>query len=64
MSSKPFLKHAWFCKLVFRCIVKCCDFFNIGRYGEYKLPNKTMKKSDHYIGFWKEGKMCGHGIYR
>ncbi|ETE57911.1 Alsin, partial [Ophiophagus hannah] len=33
-------------------------------YGEYKVPNKTMKKSDHYIGFWKESKMCGHGIYR
>ncbi|KAM3855270.1 alsin isoform 3-T3 [Vipera latastei] len=33
-------------------------------YGEYKVPNKTLKKSDHYIGFWKEGKMCGHGIYR
>ncbi|KAM6463236.1 alsin isoform 1-T1 [Liasis olivaceus] len=33
-------------------------------YGEYKVPNKTLNKSDHYIGFWKEGKMCGHGIYR
>ncbi|XP_060683523.1 alsin isoform X1 [Hemiscyllium ocellatum] len=33
-------------------------------YGEYILPNKAMKKNDHYQGHWKEGKMQGHGIYK
>ncbi|XP_054828500.1 alsin [Eublepharis macularius] len=32
-------------------------------HGEYKVPNKIMNKSDHYVGYWKEGKMCGQGIY-
>ncbi|GCB76933.1 hypothetical protein scyTo_0018400, partial [Scyliorhinus torazame] len=33
-------------------------------YGEYIIPNKTLKKNDHYQGHWKEGKMHGHGIYK
>lgn len=32
-------------------------------YGEYKIPNKVLNKEDHYVGHWKEGKMCGQGIY-
>ncbi|XP_061463962.1 alsin isoform X2 [Rhineura floridana] len=32
-------------------------------YGEYQVPSKTLNKSDHYVGYWKEGKMCGQGIY-
>nr|XP_020670133.1 alsin [Pogona vitticeps] len=32
-------------------------------HGEYTVPNKILKKSDHYVGYWKEGKMCGQGIY-
>ncbi|KAF7243685.1 Alsin [Varanus komodoensis] len=40
-----------------------CVLFIIGRYGEYKVPNKLLNKSDRYIGYWKEGKMCGQGIY-
>ncbi|KAJ6665289.1 hypothetical protein lerEdw1_004338 [Lerista edwardsae] len=32
-------------------------------HGEYKIPNKILNKSDCYIGYWKEGKMCGQGIY-
>ncbi|XP_062972239.1 alsin [Elgaria multicarinata webbii] len=32
-------------------------------HGEYKVPNKILNKSDHYAGYWKEGKMCGQGIY-
>ncbi|XP_078085206.1 alsin isoform X2 [Mustelus asterias] len=33
-------------------------------YGEYIIPNKAMKKNDHYQGHWKEGKMHGHAIYK
>ncbi|XP_060049477.1 alsin [Erinaceus europaeus] len=33
-------------------------------YGEYKIPNKALNKEDHYVGHWKEGKMCGQGVYR
>lgn len=36
----------------------------IDRYGEYRVPNKALNKDDHYVGYWKEGKMCGHGVYR
>ncbi|XP_060639153.2 alsin isoform X1 [Anolis sagrei] len=32
-------------------------------HGEYTVPNKILKKNDHYVGYWKEGKMCGHGTY-
>ncbi|XP_028924631.1 alsin isoform X2 [Ornithorhynchus anatinus] len=32
-------------------------------YGEYKVPNKALNKEDHYVGYWKEGKMCGQGVY-
>ncbi|XP_035754976.1 alsin isoform X3 [Egretta garzetta] len=32
-------------------------------YGEYRMPNKALNKDDHYVGYWKEGKMCGHGVY-
>ncbi|XP_053453496.1 alsin isoform X2 [Nycticebus coucang] len=32
-------------------------------YGEYKIPNKATNKEDHYVGLWKEGKMCGQGVY-
>ncbi|XP_068924910.1 alsin isoform X1 [Petaurus breviceps papuanus] len=32
-------------------------------YGEYKVPNKALNKDDHYVGYWKEGKMCGQGVY-
>uniref|UniRef100_H0X3E6 Alsin n=1 Tax=Otolemur garnettii TaxID=30611 RepID=H0X3E6_OTOGA len=32
-------------------------------YGEYRIPNKAMNKEDHYVGLWKEGKMCGQGVY-
>ncbi|XP_051009824.1 alsin [Acomys russatus] len=32
-------------------------------YGEYRIPNKALNKEDHYIGHWKEGKMCGQGVY-
>ncbi|XP_006862092.1 PREDICTED: alsin [Chrysochloris asiatica] len=32
-------------------------------YGEYRIPNKTLNKEDHFVGHWKEGKMCGQGIY-
>ncbi|PKU48298.1 alsin [Limosa lapponica baueri] len=32
-------------------------------YGEYRVPNKALNKDDHYVGYWKEGKMCGHGVY-
>uniref|UniRef100_A0A8C5P1U9 Alsin Rho guanine nucleotide exchange factor n=1 Tax=Jaculus jaculus TaxID=51337 RepID=A0A8C5P1U9_JACJA len=32
-------------------------------YGEYKIPNKALNKEDHYVGHWKEGKMCGQGVY-
>ncbi|XP_034030779.1 alsin isoform X2 [Thalassophryne amazonica] len=33
-------------------------------FGEYVAPNKTLNKSDHYEGHWKEGKMHGRGMYR
>ncbi|XP_078407551.1 alsin [Cetorhinus maximus] len=33
-------------------------------YGEYIIPNKALKKNDHYQGHWKDGKMNGHGIYK
>ncbi|KAM6945748.1 alsin [Aplochiton taeniatus] len=33
-------------------------------FGEYVVPNKILNKSDHYQGYWKEGKMHGHGTYR
>uniref|UniRef100_A0A5F8ALW3 Alsin n=1 Tax=Macaca mulatta TaxID=9544 RepID=A0A5F8ALW3_MACMU len=33
-------------------------------YGEYRIPNKAINKEDHYVGHWKEGKMCGQGVYR
>ncbi|XP_036899493.1 alsin isoform X3 [Sturnira hondurensis] len=32
-------------------------------YGEYRVPNKALNKEDHYVGHWKEGKMCGQGVY-
>ncbi|XP_023568085.1 alsin isoform X2 [Octodon degus] len=32
-------------------------------YGEYRIPNKALNKEDHYVGHWKEGKMCGQGVY-
>ncbi|KFO36242.1 Alsin, partial [Fukomys damarensis] len=32
-------------------------------YGEYRIPNKALNKEDHYVGNWKEGKMCGQGVY-
>ncbi|XP_006017722.1 alsin [Alligator sinensis] len=32
-------------------------------YGEYRVPNKALNKDDHYVGYWKEGKMCGQGVY-
>ncbi|XP_003227382.2 alsin [Anolis carolinensis] len=32
-------------------------------HGEYTVPNKILKKNDHYVGYWKEGKMCGQGTY-
>ncbi|KAM5280168.1 alsin [Ctenodactylus gundi] len=32
-------------------------------YGEYRIPNKALSKDDHYVGHWKEGKMCGQGVY-
>ncbi|XP_009181054.1 alsin isoform X1 [Papio anubis] len=32
-------------------------------YGEYRIPNKAINKEDHYVGHWKEGKMCGQGVY-
>ncbi|XP_005373242.1 PREDICTED: alsin isoform X2 [Chinchilla lanigera] len=32
-------------------------------YGEYRIPNKAVNKEDHYVGHWKEGKMCGQGVY-
>ncbi|XP_048389988.1 alsin isoform X5 [Stegostoma tigrinum] len=33
-------------------------------YGEYIIPNKALKKNDHYQGHWREGRMHGHGIYK
>uniref|UniRef100_A0A2K6GM62 Alsin Rho guanine nucleotide exchange factor ALS2 n=1 Tax=Propithecus coquereli TaxID=379532 RepID=A0A2K6GM62_PROCO len=30
-------------------------------YGEYRIPNKAVNKEDHFVGHWKEGKMCGQG---
>lgn len=38
-------------------------FLFLGRYGEYRIPNKALNKEDHYVGHWKEGKMCGQGVY-
>uniref|UniRef100_A0A9L0IBX4 Alsin n=1 Tax=Equus asinus TaxID=9793 RepID=A0A9L0IBX4_EQUAS len=32
-------------------------------YGEYRIPNKALNKEDHYVGHWKEGKMCGQGVF-
>ncbi|KAG8432698.1 hypothetical protein GDO86_017080 [Hymenochirus boettgeri] len=32
-------------------------------YGESRMPNKTLNKDDRHLGHWKDGKMCGHGIY-
>uniref|UniRef100_A0A8D0G9J0 Alsin Rho guanine nucleotide exchange factor ALS2 n=1 Tax=Sphenodon punctatus TaxID=8508 RepID=A0A8D0G9J0_SPHPU len=32
-------------------------------YGEYTIPIKALNKNDHYVGYWKEGKMCEQGIY-
>ncbi|XP_053218351.1 alsin isoform X1 [Podarcis raffonei] len=32
-------------------------------HGEYKIPSKILNKCDRYVGYWKEGKMCGQGIY-
>ncbi|XP_062948488.1 alsin isoform X3 [Cynocephalus volans] len=32
-------------------------------YGEYRIPSKALNKEDHYVGHWKEGKMCGQGVY-
>ncbi|XP_031414211.1 alsin isoform X2 [Clupea harengus] len=32
--------------------------------GEYIVPTKSLNKSDHYQGNWKEGKMHGFGTYR
>ncbi|XP_051705243.2 alsin isoform X3 [Oryctolagus cuniculus] len=32
-------------------------------YGEYRIPHKALNKEDHYVGHWKEGKMCGQGVY-
>ncbi|CAH2305970.1 alsin [Pelobates cultripes] len=32
-------------------------------YGEYKIPNKALKKNDRYLGHWKDGKMCGQGTF-
>lgn len=28
-------------------------------YGEYRILNKVINKEDYYVGYWKEGKMCG-----
>uniref|UniRef100_A0A3Q1C8E6 VPS9 domain-containing protein n=1 Tax=Amphiprion ocellaris TaxID=80972 RepID=A0A3Q1C8E6_AMPOC len=33
-------------------------------FGEFVAPNKTLNKSDHYQGHWKDGKMHGLGTYR
>ncbi|XP_046716127.1 alsin isoform X1 [Silurus meridionalis] len=33
-------------------------------FGDYIVPNKTLNKSDHYQGQWKDGKMCGFGTFR
>ncbi|XP_030636935.1 alsin [Chanos chanos] len=33
-------------------------------FGDYIVPNKSLNKTDHYQGYWKEGKMHGFGIYR
>ncbi|XP_032362367.1 alsin isoform X2 [Etheostoma spectabile] len=33
-------------------------------FGEFWAPNKTLNKSDHYQGHWKDGKMHGVGTYR
>uniref|UniRef100_A0A8C5PPW7 Alsin Rho guanine nucleotide exchange factor ALS2 n=1 Tax=Leptobrachium leishanense TaxID=445787 RepID=A0A8C5PPW7_9ANUR len=32
-------------------------------YGEYRIPNKVLKKNDRYLGHWKDGKMCGQGTF-
>ncbi|KAM9305608.1 alsin [Gastrophryne carolinensis] len=32
-------------------------------YGEYIIPNKSLKKTDRYLGHWKDGKMCGQGKF-
>ncbi|XP_066135020.1 alsin isoform X3 [Saccopteryx bilineata] len=32
-------------------------------YGEYRIPNRALNKEDHYAGHWKEGRMCGQGVY-
>lgn len=45
-------------------IAACVPFLCIDRYGEYRVLNKALNKDDHYVGYWKEGKMCGHGVYR
>ncbi|XP_034720690.1 alsin isoform X2 [Etheostoma cragini] len=33
-------------------------------FGEFWAPNKTLNKTDHYQGHWKDGKMHGVGTYR
>ncbi|XP_066518797.1 alsin isoform X2 [Hoplias malabaricus] len=33
-------------------------------YGDYIVPNKNLNKSDHYQGYWKDGKMHGFGTFR
>ncbi|KAA8579632.1 hypothetical protein FQN60_006725, partial [Etheostoma spectabile] len=43
-------------------------FYKDGRlkeatFGEFWAPNKTLNKSDHYQGHWKDGKMHGVGTY-
>lgn len=45
-------------------IAACVPCLCADRYGEYRVPNKALNKDDHYVGYWKEGKMCGHGVYR
>ncbi|KAH0621650.1 hypothetical protein JD844_023179 [Phrynosoma platyrhinos] len=45
------------------CLCMVRNMFHIDRHGEYTIPNKILKKNDHYVGYWKEGKMCGQGTY-
>ncbi|XP_057674463.1 alsin isoform X1 [Corythoichthys intestinalis] len=33
-------------------------------FGEFVAPNKSLNKSDHYEGYWRDGKMHGLGTYR
>ncbi|XP_077304712.1 alsin isoform X2 [Lithobates pipiens] len=32
-------------------------------FGKYTIPKKSLRKEDCYLGYWKDGKMCGQGTF-